>query len=331
MSNLVKLMPQSLEQLDVQKLLDSFLSGRSKQTLEAYSGDLLMFANFLNADDINDAVGILLSCTAGQANTLVLDYKNWMVDRGYASATINRRLASLRSVVKLGRTLGMVTFEIEISNMRVIPYRDTRGPLSTEVQIVLDHLNKQKTPKSTRDTSIIRVLHDLALRASELVGLDLEDYDSESGTLSVLGKGRREKELLELPEATKEALDQWIKYRGKTPGSLYGNFVRAPNGGMPNGPHARLTRQGLRDILIGLAKRAGVTPKSPHGYRHRSITEAIKRAQAVGLGLEDVMDHSRHSRGSIGALMAYLDRINNVQGKISKLVADDLKLEQKDE
>ncbi len=42
--------------------------------------------------------------------------------------TINRRLTALRSLVKLGRTLGLVSFTLEVQSVKADPYRDTRGP-----------------------------------------------------------------------------------------------------------------------------------------------------------------------------------------------------------
>jgi integrase len=59
----------------------------------------------------------------------------------------------------------------------------------------------------------------------------------------------------------------------------------------------------------------------PHGLRHAAITEACKAAQASGIGLEEVLDFSRHSRKSIAILMVYRDRQRNVQGRLASLVS----------
>ena len=60
--------------------------------------------------------------------------------------------------------------------------------------------------KGIRDRAILRLLHDLALRRGEVVGLDAKDLDLEAGTVAVLGKGRTGKVNLSLPEPTREAL-----------------------------------------------------------------------------------------------------------------------------
>src|SRR4051794_40597794 len=87
-------------------LLGAFLAGRRPTTLRAYCKDLADFAGFLGLPDAAAAVELPASGTAGQANVLTLGYRAHLADRGLAPATVARRLAALRSVVKLARTLG---------------------------------------------------------------------------------------------------------------------------------------------------------------------------------------------------------------------------------
>ena len=58
---------------------------------------------------------------------------------------------------------------------------------------------------------------------------------------------------------------------------------------------------------------------APHGLRHTAITEACKAAQAAGIGLEEVLDFSRHK--DVKVLMLYRDRERNVQGQLASLIA----------
>lgn len=73
-------------------------------------------------------------------------------------------------------------------------------------------------------------------------------------------------------------------------------------------------------MLRDLGRDAGLKVR-PHGLRHTAITEACKAAQANGIGLEEVLDSSRHSRKSIAILMVYRDRERNVQGQLTSLVS----------
>jgi integrase/recombinase XerC len=100
------------------RLVSAFLSGRSPQTLRAYGRDLADFKCFVGAGSTDEAARTLLASGAGPANELALRYKADLLARGLAPATINRRLAALRSLVKLARTLGMVSWALEVEGPR---------------------------------------------------------------------------------------------------------------------------------------------------------------------------------------------------------------------
>ena len=308
MSNLALIEAPAVRGRDTAGLVEDFLSGRSPRTLRAYQGDLRDFAAFLEADSIPQAIGVLLSGGPGNANALALRYKADLGGRGLAPSTINRRLAALRSLTRLARTVGVVTWGLEVRNVKAARLRDTRGPGVAGVRLLLDQLQGSGS-KAVRDRAILRLLYDLGLRRGEVVSLDLEDV--EAGGLWIKGKGRGEKELLTLPEPTVSALEAWLEVRGQEPGPLFVNFDHAGKG-------KRLTGTSVYRIVRDLGERAGIKTR-PHGLRHASITEACKLAQANGIGLEEVRDFSRHA--DVSTLMIYRDRERDVQGRIASLVA----------
>jgi len=258
-----------------ESLIESFLSGRNERTIEAYSDDLKNFCSFLRLNTkvvtLDDAAKILLGHGHGWANSLALKYKTHMLDKGLAPATINRRLAALRSLVKLSRTLGMVQFSLEVENCKSESYRDTKGCGKAGFRAMLEAVAKSATTerrrlKARRDTIIIRLLFDLALRRGEVIGLDIEDVDLENGTVAVMGKGKTQKINLTLPAETKDALSKWIEIRGEEPGPLF--FDMAPT--IKN--HSRLGGIGLYLLIRKIGERAGIRCR-PHGLRHASVTK----------------------------------------------------------
>jgi len=293
------------------ELVNSFLSGRNEKTVKAYGRDLEDFREFVEAKDINAAAELLLSRGHGEANALVLKYKADMIERKLQPATVNRRLAAIRSLVKLARTLGMVPWILEIQNMKAESFRDTRGPGRESFSQMLAIAGGQAKGKALRDVALLRLLHDLGLRRAEVAGLDIEDLDIKAGTVAVLGKGRTQKQIMTLPEPTKQALREWLTYRNASAGPLFVNFDRAKKGG-------RLTGTGIYYIIRDIGKIAGIKTW-PHGLRHLAITEACKAAQSNGFGLEEVLDFSRHK--DVKTLMIYRDRERNVQGQLAALVA----------
>lgn len=303
-----------------QELLDCFLSGRNRQTLEAYRTDLEDFTAFLGYANLSAAVAHFVASSAGEANSSVLRFRNTLTERGLQPNTVNRRLAAIRSLTKLARTIGIVTWSIEVPNLKAEAYRDTRGPGRAAIQEMLTQLEGVNRSKDVRDYAILRLLYDLALRASELVGIDAADLNVAEGTVAILGKGKTQKIQFTMPQATSEAVSAWVEIRDQDEAPLFYNFDRA-------GRRTRLTRSGLYQLIRKLGAKVGVKTR-PHGIRHTSISQAIKVAQLNGITLPEVKQFSRHA--SLQTLQIYADRERNLFGRIATLVsqgalgADDL-------
>ena len=124
----------------VSALMSDFFSRRSEKTRVAYVGDLTAFAASTGQPSSLAAVRFLLSLPAGEANGAVLRYRSEMIAAGLSPATVNRRLAAVRSVVKLARTLGLVSWSIEISGESARAYRDTSGPGRSGILRILSFL-----------------------------------------------------------------------------------------------------------------------------------------------------------------------------------------------
>jgi integrase/recombinase XerC len=246
----------------------------------------------------------------GEANGAALAYRAHLVERGLQAATVNRRLAALRSLVRLANTLGLVPWTLAVEGVRANPYRDTRGPGQAAYAALLAAARAQARAKGARDAAILRLLHDLALRRGELVGLDLADVDLAGERFLVLGKGRSAREPLTLPAPTRAALEAWIATRGAAAGPLFTNFDRAAKGS------GRLTGAAIYALLRALGAAAGVPAVRPHGLRHLAITSALDGTQG---DLRRVQRFSRHR--DIRVLTLYDDARRDMAGEIAALVA----------
>lgn len=299
--------PVSLERTGA-RLLERFLSARNPRTLAAYRQDLEDFRAFVGAATPEDAGRLLLERGHGEANGLALDYRSHLLARGLSPATVNRRLAALRSLVKLARTLGFVSWELEVEGVKSESYRDTRGPGRAGVRDLLAHLEASKNAKGTRDRAVVRLLFDLGLRRGEACSLRLEDVDLVAGTVAVLGKGRTERAALSLPAPTRAALEAWLAVRGSEPGWLFVNFDRAGKG-------SGLTGRSLHRIVRELGRAVGLTVR-PHGLRHAAITEALELTNG---NVRVVQRFSRHR--DLRVLNRYDDNREDLGGEVARLVA----------
>jgi len=296
--------PARIDEPGVEELIEQFLSHLSKNTRRAYDADLRDFAAFLGKAGPVEAMDHLIKGGFGRANWIVRDYLTDMAQRELSPATCNRRLSAIRSALKLGRRLELLTWTLDVDSLKVRPYRDTTGPQEEAYRAMLEVAD-------ARDTAMLRLLHDLALRRGELVELDLADVDLRKRKLSILGKGRLERETLTIPEATADALKAWIRERGKEPGPLFTSRARPAKG-------KRLTGDGLGGIVGRLGREAGVGKVRPHGLRHTGITTALERTNG---NISKVARYSRHA--SIETVRRYDDNRRDVAGEVAELVSRD--------
>src|SRR5262249_49678196 len=231
----------------------------------------------------------------GGANAAALAWRNDMAARRLAPATIARRLAALRSLVKLARVLGITTWALEVEAPRVETLRDTRGPGKDGFRRLLAQLKVRSDRKGLRDRAILHLLFDLALRRAEVCSLDLCHLDLQAGAVEVLGKGRERRERLSLPGPTREALVAWVQVRGAAPGPLFTSLDRAGKGS------GRLTGSAVYTIVRTLGHKVGLVAR-PHGLRHAAITEALDRTSG---DVRKVQRFSRHR--DVRVLLRYDD------------------------
>lgn len=289
-------------------LVDAFLKGRTQTTFNAYSRDLATFSRFLDVPTATDAANHLLALPHGQANGTALAYRASMIEAGLAPATVNRRLAALRSLVKLANTLGMVPWRLEVESVKSQAYRDTRGPGRDAYRALLDVARDQAPAKASRDVALVHFLHDLGLRRGEVVALDLADLNTRTQTLKIVGKGCTEATPITIPAPTFDVLLGWLAHRGDAPGALFTNFDRAGKG-------HRLTGSGLYSIVRGLGEKIDIQTR-PHGLRHLAITEALNLTKG---DLRAVQRFSRHR--DVRTLNVYDDNRADLGGEVAALVA----------
>jgi integrase/recombinase XerC len=290
------------------RLLTTFLETRSERTQRAYRQDLETFRHFTQQPAVEGAVALLVGSTQGKANALALEYRAHLSRSQLSPATINRRLAALRSLVKRARALGMVSWVLDVPNIKTQPYRDTRGPGRDGFNRLLKIARRRKDSTGLRNLAALRLLFDLALRREEVVSLDVCDVDLERSSVAVLGKGRSQRTLLTLPPPTHAALSAWIAERGLEPGPLFVNFDPARKG-------RRLTGRSLYRIVRNLGTQAGLRV-TPHGLRHAAITEALNLTRG---DVRAVQRFSRHR--DLRVLNLYDDSREDLGGRVARMVA----------
>ena len=297
---------------------------RSPNTRRAYMNDITDFFRVVASSEPNrDLVLEFLHLEQPKAVQLLLSYKAKLIEKGLKEATINRRLAAIKSLTAMGRKIGVCNYTLEdVRGEKLRAYRDTSGVDKETYARVLEATDRLKEAafssrsqlKGIRDYALLRLLWGNALRRGEISATNIDDFDVESKTLAILGKGKgTQKESVKLPSSTVDAISDWLAARG-TANSNAPLFIAIDNANYGR----RLSGNGIYTIVDRLFKKAGISKKmSPHRIRHSSITAVL---DATDGNIRKAQQLSRHA--NINTVMTYDDNRTNHQGEMSQLLDD---------
>jgi len=193
----------------------------------------------------------------------------------YSPASTNKMLAALRGVLRESWRLGFMDAEtfhraIDIKTVKGNAIPKGRSVGSGEINALVEVCFADPPPAGVRDAAILALLYAAGLRRSEVVVLDLADYDSETGSLKILASKGNKARTVYLGNGAKAAMTGWINIRGDKAGPL---LHRIRKGGkiIPE----RLTDQAIWVILEKRFKQAKVKPFTPHDLRRTFAGEML--------------------------------------------------------
>jgi site-specific recombinase XerD len=142
------------------------------------------------------------------------------------------------------------------------------------------------TKTAHRDTALIMLLLDTGARASEITGLDYEDFSMSERHIRVKGKGNSHR-MLPLSAATMKAVMTYLRAETREPGEPLFTSI----GGHKIGQ--RLEAGGLGQTIraIGLAAGIDGVRCSPHTFRHTFAIEFLRSGGDL-LTLQTMYGHS---------------------------------------
>jgi len=273
---------------DIATIIDSLLNNLdvSPNTQYDYRSRVPLFLNFIRSHGIN-------------LNTY-LDFKRYLISRvDYCSGTKSKYLSVSKAILKEMYRLGYIPTDVTSTvkgfsqgnlHKRDGINEDEMAKLMAKVKRLPD------TSESSRLKAILSLLVLQGLRQIELSRLDVSDLDLSANTALILGKGRSDKELIDLqPEATK-ALSQYLESNNIKSGSL---FVSQSNNSKNKRLSTRSIRQLVKDVLNELEIK-----KTVHGARHYFTSQLIRAYKG---DLLQVMSYTRHR--SVETLQVYFDSI----------------------
>ena len=143
----------------------------------------------------------------------------------YAPATANKYLSVVRSLLKSCWRLGLLDHDSMARACDVKPIKGKSPPVGRDVSfeevVMLLQACSKDGAQGIRDAALFSIGWGCAPRIREVSNLDLADYDSESGKLTIKkGKNAKTRELF-ISGGAHAALRDWLTIRGDEPGALF--------------------------------------------------------------------------------------------------------------
>lgn len=254
--------------------------GLSKNTVSAYSSDLLRLIDYLLS------IGIEKPHEIREAH--ILSFLEELIRSGVSTRSSVRYLSSLRSFFKF-----MVRFEkIDSNPMELMesPRFLSKLPGYLTTKEVSDLLSAPNVEKSggLRDRAMLETLYASGLRVSELIGLKMNDINLDVGYLITRGKGEKER-IVPIGDAAISWIEKYLKdVRPLLDKGSGDGFIFLNRSGKS------LSRQYFWRVIKKYAKKAGINKEiSPHTIRHSFATHLLSggadlRSVQAMLGHEDV-------------------------------------------
>lgn len=243
----------------------------SPNTVSAYRNDLTQLCQYLLTTSSRLGGNLTSVVPAPEVDTWsavsrarLVGFVVALKERGYATTTVARKIAALKSFFHYLFTLGQISVDpTESLDSPRIDKVVPRGLSHTEVNGLFVQSGGRSSPDDVRDNAMLRLLYSSGLRVSELVALNVEDVDLSSGYVRCVNRRGRERIIPLDPDAVgalREYLDSGrnaLIRRLEEPAL----FV--------NRRGDRLTRQGFWLILKGIARLAGLSADvTPQSLRH---------------------------------------------------------------
>ena len=283
----------------------------SPHTVRNYLSDLRQFLDIVESDR-GEGDEPLVHPSQIEAG-MIRAYLKVLYQRGVEARTLGRKLASLRSFLQFMKRRGYV----DNNAARAVRTPKATRPLPNTLPI--DHvfalLGTPQEPASgggvswmvKRDQAILEIFYASGVRVSELAALDVRNIDLAEGTMRVLGKGNRERQV----------------YFGKTAAGVLKLYLEVRETmelgqGEPalflNRHGHRLSTRGLHMLIKKHCRRTGVSPRtSPHTLRHAFATHLLDNGADLRsiqelLGHQQLSTTQKYTHVSVDRMLDVYDR-----------------------
>jgi integrase/recombinase XerD len=241
--------------------------GRSRNTVLAYRRDLELYEEFKKT---------------GQDMKHIFEF---MTEKKLSTRSQARVISSLRTYFRYCESKGQEVPELKNLRPPKVKMGLPKALSYDEFQKLYDACVVDNPYRTARNQVTLLLLFGLGCRVSELIALNLEDYNETDAWLKIVGKGNKER-LVPLTEVLKRELKDYVQHiRPKL-------LKESTNSILINDRGHRPSRVDIWRWLAAWSQKAGFEePVSPHKFRHGCAT-ALLEAGADLRSIQVLLGHS---------------------------------------
>jgi len=225
---------------------------RSQLSVSAYTSDIEQMSRwFTNRYDVQFAPDQLNSA----------NLQEYFSGLECAPATYNRKLASVRMLIKWARSVGVLDYDpSEWTPLQDATRESPRDVVADDrMMLELAAEEKESTLIGLRDSLIFFLMSNAGLRISEVVDLKLSDLHLDDGFIHVFGKGQKHRKV-NVGGRLAAKITSWLS---RMPASIEGTLLTDDKG-------LSIGREQAWKRFVLIAERAGVKA-TPHAMRHTFV------------------------------------------------------------
>lgn len=276
---------------DARRMVEEYIGylrgakGLSEHTIAAYRGDLLACIGVLESFGRTDPGDVTLD-----------DLRMWMAHdaKRLAKSSLARRTIAVRGFFAWARRNGRIAHDPAASlSTPKLPGTLPAVLNETQAETLMDTVDVEtavdedphRRALALRDCAMVELLYATGIRVAELVAMDLHSVRYGNRTITVTGKGDKQR-VVPFGLPAQRALERWTgqgRPRLATARSGEALFLGARGG--------RVDQRVVRDVVHREAARAGVPDISPHALRHSAATHMLDG----GADLREVQEMLGHS------------------------------------
>ena len=261
------------------QLLNSFeetLHYLSKYTRDAYHRDL----NYLQNYCIKKNIKKWSSLKSQQLRDFISDRHR----KGISGRTLQRNLSSIRTFYRYLCKIDVVS--INPAEGIITPKSARKLPKLLDVDQTFQLLEiKENDVLAIRDKAIIELIYSSGLRLTEVISLNIDDIDFIDRVLTVIGKGKKARNL-PIGKFAIQAIDDWLKSRQQLVKNNKERALFISNRG------SRISPRSVQERIKRWAVKQGLSGNvHPHMLRH-SFASHILESSGDLRAVQELLGHA---------------------------------------